>query len=456
MGTSRFLVASLLLIVSLAIAACGANKPKSNQIFLMPAPEVYEEGTVDPFVELGPIAEGSHPGILFATDRKPAAPDDKKYDFYTHERGTAVSLGIAKIQLGEGEAITWSEARQISLLKERTDKYPLEVIGVENFGPLARTVSAMDEATVISDEPGRRFADEINRRLARSKSKDVYIYVHGYKVNFENPVLVASEFWHFLGYNGAFVAYSWPTKFSAFAYLADLDSAVNSGRKLRALILHIAENTDVERIHILGYSMGTRTVSRMLADLGMYAYLMDPEEIARRTKLGHVFLVGSDVDRQVMAGYLQDGSLRVPRSLTIYQSSEDGVLGMSKLVFGRDRTGQMVDDIQYGERSHRFFEEHPQLRIIDVTDAEDGTEGSGHSYLRGSPWVSSDMLMTLMYDLDPAERGLVLREDAPVWTFPPDYIARLRAALKSANPALFAGPGGDDAQAAIPTDRVAE
>jgi esterase/lipase superfamily enzyme len=242
--------AFLLLLLSAMLVACGGNKPKSNQIFLMPAPDVYEEGKIDPFIELGPIAEGSHPGILFATDRKPAAPDDKKYDYYTHERGGAVRLGIAQVQLGEGEAITWSEARQISLLKSRTDNYPLEVVGVENYGPLARTVSAMDETTEISDEPGQRFADEINRRLARSRSKDVYIYVHGYKVNFENPVLVASEFWHFLGYNGAFIAYSWPTKFSMFAYLADLDSAVNSGRRLRALVLHIAENTDVDKIHI--------------------------------------------------------------------------------------------------------------------------------------------------------------------------------------------------------------
>jgi hypothetical protein len=37
--------------------------------------------------------------------------------------------------------------------------------------------------------------------------------------------------------------------------------------------------------------------------------------------------------------------------------------------------------------------------------------------------------MTLMHDLRPDERGLVLLEDIPIWTFPPDYIQRLRAAL---------------------------
>ena len=43
--------------------------------------------------------------------------------------------------------------------------------------------------------------------------------------------------------------------------------------------------------------------------------------------------------------------------------------------------------------------------------------------------------MTLAYDLSPDERGLVRNDEGlPVWTFPPDYIDRLRDALIEANP----------------------
>jgi hypothetical protein len=38
--------------------------------------------------------------------------------------------------------------------------------------------------------------------------------------------------------------------------------------------------------------------------------------------------------------------------------------------------------------------------------------------------------MNLYFDLDPAERGLVQRDDSPVWAFPPDYIERLTASLE--------------------------
>ncbi|MEJ2604469.1 MAG: alpha/beta hydrolase, partial [Gammaproteobacteria bacterium] len=385
-----------------------------------------------------PISAGGEPRMLYATDRQPAGPDDK-VDYYSDTRANALRVGEARIKLGLDETITWEEARRISLLKNRTEDYPLEVAEVVEYGPLARTVRPLDDNIEPRAEPGDRFAREIDERLARSANKDVFIYVHGYKVTFENPILVASELWHFLGYQGAFIAYSWPSTTRRVAYMSDLDDAANSARSLRGLILHIAENTNAERIHVLGYSAGTRVVTRMLADLGMYAFLLDKDEIERRVRLGNVILVGSDVDRGILGGYLVDGALRVPDALTIYQSSQDKALGMSRLVFGKSRSGQAFDpSMAVGPNTRRFFEEHPELRLIDVTNAEGGTAGNGHGYFRSSPWVSSDVLMTLLYDLPPEQRGLERRDEGgiPTWVFPADYIERLRVALAKANPAL--------------------
>jgi hypothetical protein len=84
--------------------------------------------------------------------------------------------------------------------------------------------------------------------------------------------------------------------------------------------------------------------------------------------------------------------------------------------------------------------ENTSLEIVDVTDAAGATSGDGHSYFRDSPWVSSDMLTYLAYNIDPARRGLVkAADDVPVWTFPPDYIERLRKVLLEINPSLAGG-----------------
>lgn len=425
----------VLIVLGTSLFGCGSTKPPSDQIFLMPAPDLYAEGDIDPFSDDEPIESEYQPRILFATDRLPS-DDKEQFAFYGDGRDNALHLGEARIEFSADNPITWDEARRISLLKSRTDKYPLQIASVEEYGLLARTVPPIRPEADRTETPGRRFAEAINRRLQDSQSRDVYIYVHGYKVEFENPILVAAELWHFLGHDGAFVAYSWPSTRKTLAYWSDLDDAINSARRLRALIVHIAENTDAERIHVVGYSAGTRLVARMVADLGLYGYFLDDEELHRRVKLGHVILVGSDIDRAILMGYLLDGALRVPVALTIYESADDSALGLSQRVFQRNRVGQVVAGELDLPGVKEFFVQHPELRVIDVTQAEAGTAGSGHSYFRESPWVSSDILVTLLYDLPPAERGLVRKPDSPIWTFPDDYITRLRGALVPENSAL--------------------
>ena len=53
----------------------------------------------------------------------------------------------------------------------------------------------------------------------------------------------------------------------------------------------------------------------------------------------------------------------------------------------------------------RVFSVNDDLIVINVSEAEQSASGNGHAYFRKSPWVSSDILTTLRYDLAPADRG---------------------------------------------------
>lgn len=423
----------LVLLLIFNLAAC-AKKPV-NEIFLMPAPDVYDAGAIDPFTDFDPIKAIPYEGMLYATDRKPAEEGDEK-NIYLNERGFLLRLGVGKLQLGDN-TMTWEEAREISLLKNRSSKYPMKITEVEEIGILAESYSHFipPKASDI-EQPGKEFAAKINEKLAKSKRKDIFIYVHGYKVVFENPLLVATELWHFLGYEGVFIAYSWPSTPKTLAYFSDLETTSLSAYNLRILLEYLAMDTDAENIHIIGYSAGTRLVINALNQLALIYRDEDKETFEKYLRIGHVILAGSDFDRQLFGAYIDEGILNVSKDFTIYLSEMDKALSLSKWVFNRDRLGQKWDDGKMTEFIAEWLWETDEITFIDVTDAEKSTTGNGHAYFRQSPWVSSDILSTLMYDLTPEERSLQRSREWPIWQFPPDYITRLTAKLVERNPAL--------------------
>jgi esterase/lipase superfamily enzyme len=302
--------------VLLLAASCAPNKP--YQIGLMPAPEIYASVTIDPFRDIEGIPEGRAPyrGILYATDRKPS---DTKGVFYENKRGFLLRLGLADIIAGE-KNLDWEEARRISLLKNRPDNYPLELAAVEEFGILDRSVSEfIDTAGLPTDPraPAEAFAALIDTKLAISRNKDILIYVHGYKVVFANPILVTTELWHFLGYDGVAIAFAWPSTPSTWAYMSDLETAALSAHSLRILIEYLAEETQVERINIIGYSAGTRVVIDALDQLSLMSAAVEDAGLQQDLPIGQFILVGSDYDRDLFAAALVNGLLQLPERLTI-------------------------------------------------------------------------------------------------------------------------------------------
>ena len=424
----------------LTLVLFGCAGTPLDQIDLMPAPDVYGNGMLNPLPEEDPFAKMPYKGMLYATDRSPATSEDPE-KYYVNDRGQVVRLGLAQVELGE-KRFTWEEARRISMLKTRTEKYPIRVTSVDEWGIMESTVPFWIDVELENDgspppDATERYARTINAKLAQSEQKDVYIYVHGYKVVYENPILVAAELWHFLGYDGAFIAYAWPSTPSKFAYIKDSDTSAGYSRNFRLLLELLAEKTDAERIHVVGYSNGTRLVTRAMEQLALIHRGKTADEIYEKLRIHNVILVGSDLDRGVFNAYLADGLLDVSKHLTIYMSKHDKALGVSQFLTRRQRVGQMFggkggEMTQSGRRA--LVEYRDEISLINVTDAEGAGTGNGHGYFRNSPWASSDVLMTLTYGLTPEQRGLIEQDDLPIYTFPPDYISRLWEAIEAVDP----------------------
>lgn len=424
------------LFIAICIIYYGCSSLGKDELNLMPAPDVYYDGMLDPLPLEDPMEDIPYGGVLYATDRKPATSDDYE-NYYLNERGNLLRLGVAKISLHEKD-ISWEDVRKESLLKNRSSDFPIRVTDIEEYGILESTIPGFAERKDYDAEEldaEYEFTSAINTKLAKSNRKHIYIYIHGYKVVFENPMLVATELWHFLGYDGVMIGYAWPSTPSKWAYLRDTDTSNGYARHFRKFIEYLGEYTDADKIHIIAFSNGTRMVARAFEQLALIHQDEDRNDIIKKLKLGNLIFVGSDIDRDVFGAYLADGALNVPSHMSIYVSDKDKALGFARWLTRRERLGQMFDKEKLHPTAHRVLTEHQDhISLIDVSDAEGADTGNGHGYFRQSPWVSSDILMTLLYGIKPKQRGLALKNNKPVWEFPNDYIDRLWDAIANIDP----------------------
>ncbi|MCA6226920.1 MAG: alpha/beta hydrolase [Phenylobacterium sp.] len=427
----RLILVVVLATLGIALQACAGRGPPT--LALMPAPEAFSEGAFDRSADDRPVGDIPDGGLLYATGRQKSR-GNAPGDFYTSERSLVVHIGEAQISVSRPE-ITWRQARELALLKAPTRDYPIQVSGVTEYGILERSVTPFLDPGPQANSPASataRFTSEVNRRLDRTDQKDVYIYVHGYKVTFDNPVLVAAEMWHFMGYEGVFIAYSWPATPEATAYVGDVDTAMGMARNLRELVHTLETETKAERIHIIGYSAGTRLVGRTLEQMALLNRDRPAGAYRYGSRLENVFLVSSDIDRSVFGAYLADGILDVSRHLIIYASEKDEALRISEAITGHQRLGEALPAESVPPALAELLKSRAdRISYIDVSGAPKVESGNGHGYFRGSPWVSSDLMVKLMYRLDPEVRGLVRDPKTGILAFPVDYDRRMQQALSA-------------------------
>jgi hypothetical protein len=85
------------------------------------------------------------------------------------------------------------------------------------------------------------------------------------------------------------------------------------------------------------------------------------------------------------------------------------------------------------------------LELLRVRpENHDGMSVTSHTFWYDDPWVSNDVLLTLLFHLSPAGRGLdtgVTEAGAPYWTFSPDHPGRMEAVGTLARQQFLSSPG---------------
>ena len=410
----------LLLVLACALAGCGVKN-----VPLMPTPVIYTEGGLEPFRNLSEKRKTPIVDIFYATNRDRV--DDWQAIHYGNRFTDRIALGAAAMRIG-GPDMTWERLLALSKTDDRDEEPNIELSGV-----LERGAVAVDDPYGPLSLESAQFISAINQRLAESDDSDIFIYVHGAKVNFYNGCAYTAQMAHFMGREMVSVAFSWPTRQNLFAYAAgtDFQRSYESGEALASFIEFLGAKTDAERIHILCWSAGARVFSTALVRLRDRYPEASPEALRERFRLGVALFAAGDLPSSRFVEDIETMHALVDRLVVTVSDSDNALVKAARLMGGTTRLGQYGRRLAEEERERLVALERFEIVDVSYGKQDRGFNIGGHRYWFDHPWSATDTLLLLRTRLDAPSRGLEEGESRVHWWFPPDYPDRLAEGVRA-------------------------
>lgn len=265
------------------------------------------------------------------------------------------------------------------------------------FGVSAATLRSryvlLEKITPLVKEDFQR---TLRRQIGDARSKDVFIFVHGFNSTFEDAARRTAQLAYDLDFDGTPMMYSWPSQGSLTAYAAD-EAVVNvSGRKMAEFLETVIAQSGAGRVHLIAHSMGNRALIEALQTYLAKRALSRPVLTTqapqnRQNIFGQIVLTAPDVDRDYFMDAIE--SLRsVADRVTLYASANDYALRTSQFYHGAPRAGSAGDSIVG----------LPGLDTIDMSSVP--ADLFGHSYFAANAGAIYDMFRLLWRGEPPPQR----------------------------------------------------
>jgi esterase/lipase superfamily enzyme len=412
------IVAIGLAVIAAVVVAVSLHQPPMR---LMPAPAAFLDG--------GPNAFGANPALnadqriplFYATNRLPRGPQDNRvYDRAPDDR---LHTGLATVRIGD-DGTAWDAI------------YAWSTGAGSDRRPFLHLETVDEHATIAPDAPlppqASAWFGRINQALEQQRDTDLVIYVHGANTTVERAAGQAAQLQHFTGRNSVVVLFAWPTAENFLWYSRDMVTAYDAAPHLARLIELLAEHTTAQSIDVFTYSAGGTVGSSALAIVGRDA--ARPGAVAPR--LGEVYHAAPDADFRSFVSDLREYAGRA-RRVTVSANLNDSALRLSQVVNRASRAGR-PDISEIGPEATgwllRATVDHG-LELLRIRPEHiPGLSSRSHTFWYDDPWISSDVLITLLYHIRPDERGLeagTTSGGARYWTFLPDYPERLSNLMTS-------------------------
>ncbi len=431
-----------LLRTALVLLACVAGVG-GCQRQLVPTPHVmYGDAGRARYEQLPPALQTSDVPLLYVTDRVIDEIGDAgpRYGY-----GRSRSLAYGELRVSLGADVDWETLVDDSTRARRSRTYPMRLAHVDEKGKFADVIELLEvvdgqfrlkpNARELYRSDAAGFDAMVNERLADAARREVLVFVHGFSNTVEDAAIRMAQAWHLSGRAGVPIVYTWPAGSSGIkAYAYDRESGEFTIVHLKLLLMQLALNPNVEKVHLISHSRGTDVATTALRELHAEirgatgsSYLSEAigtdfkdRDTCDVLKLETFIIAASDMDVDVFVQrFFGENLLRAARRVVVYVSGRDEALGLADWLFqSRRRVGAMrLKD--FSEQAIELFRAATSLEIVE----SDVSGVNTHSYLVEHPAALSDLIVVLRDGLRPGDPGRPLeRANEAIWRIDDDYL----------------------------------
>ncbi len=195
------------------------------------------------------------------------------------------------------------------------------------------------------------------------------LYVHGYNIGFEKGCRRSARLTHNAALRGQLLLFSWPADGNYLNYVGDVADMGWSIAYLEQTLLRLAASG--AQVDLIAHSLGARGLLEAMVNLARSGELQQ--------SFGRLVLSAPDVDQAVFEQNLPH-LMPLVTDVTIYISSRDRALSMSRQLHGYQRLGQVGLTMPV-----------EGIDVVDVSAEVKVREVSGHLYHLYNPAVVEDL-----------------------------------------------------------------
>jgi pimeloyl-ACP methyl ester carboxylesterase len=246
------------------------------------------------------------------------------------------------------------------------------------------------------------FVAMIQDTLAYARASSILVFVHGYNNDFFSPFQMGATWLASFDPAEPVIVYSWPSNHVTAKYLDDETNNTWDQDHFRDFMLALMNDRNAPKmVNILAHSMGNRLAVSFLD----YLASARPATISH---VGQVIFAAPDVDSATFFEAVPQMAM-VADGLTMYGSSHDNALRLSREVHGHCRAGLVNCDYAV-----------PRVSNFNAIDASIfHCDLLGHGYWASSDTMRADIAAVLKNGV---MQGAILRPNLSAGEVPSSYV----------------------------------